>query len=205
MGRFAKLLLQQLALSLPSLRLSRHCHSILLPHLQLLRAELSGLVHQRGKALRGVSSQGEVTSAASWGVEGSWALTVDVSVSVRPRGLLVRPLAGCCCCCWRDAMVAVSTVHSRARGMGATAILSSLSDCPAVLLPCLAEPLSIGDARDAEWIHLAATYASVVLTSVLPQRCRSAGCRLEAPSERRVLARDPRVVWDSSPAYVSVR
>ena len=102
-------------------------------------------------------------------------------------------------------MVAVSTVHSRARGMGATAILSSLSDCPAVLLPCLAEPLSIGDAQDAEWIHLAATYASVVLTSVLPQRCRSAGCRLEAPSERRVLARDPRVVWDSSPAYVSVR
>ena len=67
-------------------------------------------------------------------------------------------------------MVAVSTVHSRARGMGATAILSSLSDCPAVLLPCLAEPLSIGDARDAEWIHLATTFASVVLTSVLPQR-----------------------------------
>ena len=33
----------------------------------------------------------------------------------------------------------------------------------------------------------------------------AAGCRLEAPSERRVLARDPRVVWDSSPAYVSVR
>ena len=64
-------------------------------------------------------------------------------------------------------MVAVSTVHSRARGMGATAIPSSLSDCPAVLLPCLAEPLSIGDARDAEWIHLAATYASVVLTGSL--------------------------------------
>ena len=67
-------------------------------------------------------------------------------------------------------MVAVSTVHSRARGMGATASLSSLSDCLAVLLPCLAEPLSIGDARDAEWIHLATTFASVVLTSVLPQR-----------------------------------
>ena len=67
-------------------------------------------------------------------------------------------------------MVAVSTVHSRARGMGATASLSSLSDCLAVLLPCLAEPLSIGDARDAEWIHLATTFASVVLTSVLPPR-----------------------------------
>ena len=102
-GRFAKLLLQQLALSLPSLRLSRHCHSILLPHLQLLRAELSGLVHQRGKALRGVSSQGEVTSAASWGGGGELGThgrrlrecSAAGPPCEAPRWLLLLLLAGC--------------------------------------------------------------------------------------------------------------